>query len=335
MITQKNDENREHRKGHKLEYLYQIEADAALYPLLGACVRAAGKEWSMHILSPRTHMPVFISLRTLLKNPEMFQVSEIEAEPLPWRDDDLVVIDGVYNPEMLRALRERVTGMSHVIVAGADPFTDDYDLISRFIREESQSRGVTAFTGPGKGKSSSAFGMAVAAAGRGGRAAIVQWFKEPKGPKGTWSINEHYFPEQLLDPSVVEFYPTGSGFYNIANLDRVKGPDAFFEHRKKAIEGCELARELILSGKYTAIVLDEFVDTLAEVAGNIPQSLLDIQMVEELLALSLSYPDTELVVTGRRVTPHWSNFIKQSYVIEEIRHPWSQKGKAAVSGLDF
>lgn len=332
-------QDREIAKGHKLEYLYQIDADAAIYPLLGACIRALGKGWTVQVFASHAHLPVFAGLKALLKAPDTLWVSEYNdtttASNRESKNSHLVLIDGVSDPHAIKPIRDMVLGKAHVMAAGADTFTDDYDLISRFTYENLHTQGVTGFTGGGKGKSTSAFGIATAATARGARSAIVQWFKEPKGPRGTWSINEHYFPDFLHDARMLEFYPTGIGFYSLGNLDRVKGPDAYAQHRNNAIQGVELAKRLIASGNYKVIVLDEFVDTLAEVSQNIPQSLVDITIVHELLSYATLYPETEIVVTGRRVTPHWSDFIKRSCVIDEIRHPWSNKGKAAISGLDF
>jgi cob(I)alamin adenosyltransferase len=333
-----NISDREQLKKHKLEYLYEAESALAVYPLLGSCLRALGKEWTVKVLS-NAHLPLFTGLKSLLKKSDtllvqawaMDQPLALEAESLA----DLVIIEAAEKESAIKTMRDVFLGKAHVMVGGRDAFRDDYDLISRFISQDLQPHGVIAFTGQGKGKSTSAFGMALKAVIEGGRAAIVQWFKEPKGPRGTWSINEHYFPEYLKDSTLIEFYPTGAGFFSSPHLDRVKGSDAYAYHRDRAVEGVTLAKQLIASGKYAVVVLDELVDTLAEVSQNIPQSLLDKEILRELLSYSLAYPATQLVVTGRRVTPVWSDLIQHSYLVEEVRHPWSSKGKAAISGLDF
>lgn len=331
-------QERERAKKHKLEYLYQAGPGVALYPLLGSCLRALGKGWTVQVLSTH-HLSPFSALQNLLKDPEKLLLENLADESVPASLEEtkanLVLIDAVDSPHTIKALRDRLLGKAHLMVGGDDPLPDDYDLISRFLSQDLQKQGVLSFTGPGKGKSSSAFGVALQAAVQGERAAIVQWFKEPKGPRGTWSINEHYFPEELRDPTRVEFYPTGAGFFGSANLDRVQGPEAYAYHRNAALQGATLATELIASGQYRVVVLDELVDTLSDISQNIPQSLLDEKVIRDLLSLSLNHPAVKVVVTGRRVTPHWADLIQRSYVIEEIRHPWSSRGKAAISGLDF
>ncbi len=333
-----NTADREQLKKHRLEYLYEIEPVSAIYPLLGSCLRALGKGWTVQTLSTR-NLALFAALQDLLKDPDALLVRAFTGpQSLVFQAErpvQLVLIESEDNGSVIKAVRDTLLGNVHVMVGGEDQFVADYDLISRWTSQDLHPQGVIAFTGQGKGKSTSAFGIALKAAIDGGRSAIVQWFKEPKGPRGTWSINEHYFPEYLKDPTLVEFYPTGAGFFSSPHLDRVKEADAYAYHRSRALEGVNLAKQLISSGKYKVVVLDEFVDTLAEIAQNIPQSLLDEEALRDLLSYSLTYPATQLVTTGRRVTSHWSDLIQRSYSVEEVRHPWSNKGKAAVSGLDF
>lgn len=332
-------ESREEQKGRRVEYLYQTSPDFSVYPLLGSLIRALGKEWNVAVYPTIDNRGVFEDIRERLKDSSVIQIEpslgtrRIQTKrTIP---TDLVLIDSSHHPKVIKRIRDALLGSSHVMVAGQDSSRADYDLISDFSYEHLNPTGVIAITGNGKGKSTSAFGIGVEAVARGEKVAIVQWFKEAKGPRGTWSINEHYFPDTLHDQSLMEFYATGSGFYGSPNWDRIKGEEAYQQHKAKAQKGVELAKELIASRKYKVVVLDELVDTLAEVSRNIPQSLLTVATVRELLAFATAFPETRLVVTGRRVTTEWEDLIKDSYVINEIRHPWSSKGKFAISGLDF
>ena len=332
-------ESREVPKGRKLEYLYQTSPDFAIYPLLGSLMRALGKEWKVSVYPSPDNRGVFEGIRQKLIDPSAMQIEPSfggrRLQPPKATPTDLVLLDSSHHPKIVKRIRDALLGRTHVMVAGHDNSHEDYDLISEFTHKELHPEGVIAITGNGKGKSTSAFGIAAEAIAQGKRAAIVQWFKEPKGPRGTWSINEHYFSDGLQDASLLEFYATGSGFYGSPGWDRIKGEEAYQQHRAKAEEGVELAKTLIASGQYAVVVLDELVDTLAEISGNIPRSILSLDVVRELISYAKNFPNTQLVVTGRKVTVEWEDLIKDSYVISEVRHPWSSKGKFAVSGLDF
>jgi ATP:corrinoid adenosyltransferase len=162
----------------------------------------------------------------------------------------------------------------------------------------------------------------------------VQWFKEKSSGHLTWSINEHLASKYLLEPSRLSFHPTGLGFFGSPALDRVKGEEAFLKHRQNALEGVKLASQLLREGEIGALVLDEFVDTLNAISGNLPQDLLRQEEVQALLrdAVASRVP---VAVSGRRVTPEWRDFIQTQVEIENLRHPWTHEKRGAVSGLDF
>jgi cob(I)alamin adenosyltransferase len=321
---------REKLKGFRLEYLYEASPDIARYPLLGSAVRALGKEWSVKVLPSDISQRTFEGLQRRLKDPSRLNIGSEDTN----NKNNLVLVESP-DTHKAKAMRDAFIESSHIMIAGNDSGKEDYDLISIFSSEQLKSKGVIAITGTGKGKSTTAFGIAAEAVANGKKTAIVQWFKEPKGERGTWSINEHYFPDMLKNPTLLEFYPTGSGFYGSPKWDRVKTEEAYQQHKEKAEDGVALAKKIIRSGEYDVLVLDEFVDTLYEVSQNIPRSLLTVESLQNLLSTSQQAPNIKIVVTGRRVTPEWKDFIKKSYVITEVKHPWSSKGKAAISGLDF
>ncbi len=329
---------REAAKGQKLEYLYQSTDPSGLYALLGSLVRAVGKEgWRVGVVASAATYPTFVALQALLNTSDRLVIKPtseatfFSAAP-PF---DLVLIDAMHETATVKSLRDSLIGQSHVMVAGNDPQSDDYDLITGFTQQQLHPQGVIAFTGTGKGKTSSALGLAAQAITQGQRVAIIQWFKERKSGKLTWAINEHEFPAQLRDPDLIEFYPTGMGFYGSPDLDRVQGEQAYQQHRAKAWEGVDLAYAKLASGEYAVIVLDELVDTVAEIAQNIEYPLIDLADVQQLLATAQNQSKTRVVVTGRRVSDHWAAYVRESHVLTELRHPWSSKGKGAVSGLDF
>ncbi len=228
---------------------------------------------------------------------------------------------------------ERIVGKLHVISAGEYDESFPYNLISEFSLEHQHLDGVWAFTGPGKGKTTSALGWAWQKA-QGKPLAVVQWFKEKSSGHLTWSISEHLAPKHLLHPELLAFYPTGLGFFGSPALDRVKGEEAYQHHRDRALEGVSLASRFLREREIGALVLDEFVDTINVVSGNLPQDLLRLEEVRALLR-DAKESGLPVAVTGRRVTPEWSEFVATSIEIKNLRHPWTHEKRAAVSGLDF
>ncbi|GEM_PF-7071949 len=320
-------------------YLYETTTDIVPYVLLGTAVRALGKGWNATALvAPRiAHLELFRDFGRLLLDQRQLAMKEPYDLADISKKYQIALIDSSAGGLEGSYARERIKQPAHVIVAGEDIHSSDYDLVSHFLKDKLHRGGVTALTGTGKGKSTAAYGLAAAAVARGQKAAVVQWFKEPKGKRGTWSINEHYFPEKLREPERFSFHPMGAGFYGSPNLDRVKGDaeSAYQAHSAKARQGLRLAKKLLASREYAVLVLDEFVDTLQAVSGTIPRSLLEVSAVQELLAAARNIPETQVVVTGRSVTPEWEAFVGTSYVTWQSKHPLSHQGKSGVSGLDF
>lgn len=300
-----------------LRYAYNVPSELELYPLLGSAVRALGKkQWNIAVFGSEHQRKIFQTLRDKLKTSVLLQV--------PGDLDSSQSIDLVLSFSPIRVL-------THSMVIDRLPVLEQYDLISAFTLDQLRRKGVVALTGTGKGKTTTAIGIATESFLKGGRVAVIQWFKEKKSGDLTWAINEHAFPNQLKLPDQFQFFPTGAGFVGSPNMDRVAEET---EHRAKAESGFHLAKKLILSGEYSTIVLDEFLDTLPEVMNSLPYRLLDLAQVQELLHLAQD-TSSQIVVTGRQVIPELAQLIKTSITITEVKHPWSSRGAGAVSGLDF
>lgn len=319
-------EQRGQIKGNKLEYLYQIPESYAHLPLLGSAVRALGKEWSVEVDFEGKQDVVFQRLKDLLKEPERLRINAGDNE------SDLLLIGGK-QAELINRRRDSIhtLGRRHVMTSGQD-IDENYDLVSGFNISTLNEQGVIAITGAGKGKTTTAIGFAAETMTSGRKTAIVQWFKERKSGRMTWSINEHFFPQMLKSPELMRFEPMGLGFFGSPTMDRVAEYKA---HKAKACEGLELAKELIHSGDYGLVVLDEFVDTVPEISANIEVPLIDLEEVQFFLDEVNQQNQTQVVVTGRQVTDDWRQYVGHSIVIDEIRHPWSTRQAGAVSGLDF
>lgn len=139
----------------------------------------------------------------------------------------------------------------------------------------SAEKRILLFTGEGKGKTTAALGMALRAWGHGQRVAIVFFVKSRHDVGEVLAI-------QKLDG--IDHFVTGLGF-----LPAPEHPD-FARHATAAREGLERARELIRSGAYQMIVLDE-------ICWAVHRGLLDVEEVSRVVGEM--HAETSLVLTGR------------------------------------
>jgi cob(I)alamin adenosyltransferase len=168
---------------------------------------------------------------------------------------------------------------------------------------------VHVYTGPGKGKTTAAFGQAFRACGHGWKVLVIQFMK------GDQKYGEIQSAKQFPN-LIVEQYglPT---FVNKGNPSE--------KDRELAAKGFERARYAILHCQYDLIVLDEI--HMAVDFGLIP--------LEELLSLIQQKPDqVELILTGRNAHPKVIALADLVSQIEEIKHPY-QKDFPAREGIEF
>ena len=116
--------------------------------------------------------------------------------------------------------------------------------------QPNEKRGlVVVITGDGKGKTTSALGMALRSAGHGIKVCIIQFMKGDMY-SGEWD------GVKLLN-GLVELTATGKGFCGIMG-----DPRPFEEHRQSAQDAVQLVHEKIGSGEFGLIVLDEINNAL-------------------------------------------------------------------------
>lgn len=168
---------------------------------------------------------------------------------------------------------------------------------------------VLVHTGNGKGKSSSAFGVAARALGWGKQVAVVQFIK------GTWKTGEreffNKFPEQL------HWHTMGEGFtWNTQDLDRdIAAATAAFE---KAVT-------IMQSGDYDLVILDEINIALR-------YDYLDVEKV--IAGVQSRDARTSVILTGRDAKPALMDMADLVSEMKEIKHPF-QAGIKAKQGIDF
>ena len=181
------------------------------------------------------------------------------------------------------------------------------------MEKKAEKKGlVIVYTGNGKGKTTAALGLSIRAVGYNEKVCIVQFIK------GSWKYGELDGIKKLA-PNV-ELYQKGLGFVGIIDDKLDKS-----EHIRAAGEAVKFAREMVESGKYDIVILDEI--NVAIHLGLIP--------VEELLKIIDDKPELlDLVITGRNAREEVIEKADLVTEMREIKHPF-QKGILAQKGIDF
>ena len=171
---------------------------------------------------------------------------------------------------------------------------------------------VVVYTGNGKGKTTAALGMCIRAAGYKKKIKILQFVK------GSWKYGELKGIELLKE--FVEMEQVGEGFVGIVDDNK-----EFSVHQEAARKGLAYAREIIHSGKFDIVILDEL--NVAIDLGLVP--------LEDALELIRSKPNLlHIVVTGRGAKQELIDLADLVPEMREIKHPY-QKGILAQRAIDW
>jgi cob(I)alamin adenosyltransferase len=171
---------------------------------------------------------------------------------------------------------------------------------------------VVVITGNGKGKTTSAMGMALRSAGHGMKVCIIQFMKGDLY-SGEWD------GVKLLG-GLVELTSTGKGFCGIQG-----NPYPFEEHRQNAQDALELVDKKMKSGEFQTIILDEINNALQ-------LKLVDLDQVLEILAKRP--PELHLIMTGRDAHPQIIDAADTVSEVREIKHAY-RKDIEPQPGVDY
>ena len=171
---------------------------------------------------------------------------------------------------------------------------------------------VVVITGYGKGKTTTALGIAVRACGHDMRVCIIQFMK------GDLYAGEWDGVKKM--ECRIELISTGKGFCGIQG-----NPYPFKEHRANAQDAIELARQKIDSGQYDILILDEINNALH-------LHLVDLKQVLEII--EQKPPLMHLVLTGRDAHPEVVERADTVSEIVEIKHAY-RKGIEPQPGIDY
>ncbi len=182
----------------------------------------------------------------------------------------------------------------------------DAEVAAKPIREKGL---LIVHTGPGKGKSTAAFGLALRALGRGWRVGVVQFIK------GAWSTGERAAFERFGEQMV--WRTMGEGF-TWETQDRARDVAA-------AEAAWEAAKRMMADPSVRLLVLDEL---------NIALRYDYLQLPEVVEALRARRPGLHVVVTGRNAK---AELIEAADCVTEfglIKHHFAA-GVRAQEGVEF
>ncbi|MGJ0510636.1 MAG: cob(I)yrinic acid a,c-diamide adenosyltransferase [Methylocystis sp.] len=163
-------------------------------------------------------------------------------------------------------------------------------------------------TGPGKGKSTAAFGLALRALGHGWKVGVVQF------GKGQWRSGERDMLEKL---GAVSWHTLGEGF-TWETQDRARDEAA-------ARRAWDKACELMDDPEIRLLVLDEL---------NISLRYEHLPLAEVVARLGARRPDLHVVVTGRNAKPE---LVAAADLVTEmtlVKHHFAA-GVKAQEGIEF
>lgn len=168
---------------------------------------------------------------------------------------------------------------------------------------------VMVITGNGKGKTTSAFGQALRAIGQGYRVCMIQFMKGRK--YGEVLAAEKYLPTLTL-------YQFGLDSFVMRDNPAMVDVDL-------AMEGFEKAKEIVQSGDYDMVILDEI--NIAVDFNLIPE--------DEMLTLIKNKPgDMDLILTGRYASERLREAADLVSEVTEIKHHY-RAGIKERAGIEY
>jgi cob(I)alamin adenosyltransferase len=165
-------------------------------------------------------------------------------------------------------------------------------------------------TGDGKGKTTSALGMALRAEGHGMSVCIIEFIKADANIGEAYALAQH--PR-------IEFIQTGLGF-----LPKPAHP-AFAKHRAAAENGLRKAQEIIASGRCDMVILDEICVAVAK--GLLSEA--DVATV-----VRSARAGSCVILTGRGATPGLIELADTATEMRCLKHGM-QSGIPAQKGVEM
>jgi len=169
---------------------------------------------------------------------------------------------------------------------------------------------IIVHTGPGKGKTSAALGMAVRAIGHDMKVGVVQFVK------GAMATGEKAVFDRF--PDLIEFKPMGEGF-TWDTQDRTRDIAV-------AREAWDEVKRMIADPSYTMVIADELNIVLRY----------DYLPVDEVLEVIGAKPHmTHVIITGRNAPQELIDAADLVTEMAQVKHPFREQNVKAQPGIEF
>lgn len=168
---------------------------------------------------------------------------------------------------------------------------------------------IQVYTGNGKGKTTASLGLAFRACGHGFKTCMLQFMKEC-ADYGEVKAARHL-------PGFTVIQVGRNDFVDLANPDPVDV--------KLARDGWEKAKEIIDSGRFDIVILDEI---------NVAMACGLLAAAEVAAFLTAARRPVEIILTGRYAPPEIIAIAHLVTEMQEVKHPY-QQGVAARQGIDY
>ncbi|HLG24885.1 MAG TPA: cob(I)yrinic acid a,c-diamide adenosyltransferase [Candidatus Nanoarchaeia archaeon] len=180
---------------------------------------------------------------------------------------------------------------------------------------------VHVITGDGKGKTTSALGLALRAVGNNLRVGMVQFLKS--GFTGEiYSAKKLGFEIEQFGVDAVKEKQKNLKEFSDKTARFVFQPD--IEERGAALQGWEHAKKMINSADYDLVIMDEINCVLAK----------DLIPLHEVLDVIKDHGKVELIFTGRDAPKEVMHYADYVNIVTNVKHPW-QKGIIARKGIEY
>jgi cob(I)alamin adenosyltransferase len=167
---------------------------------------------------------------------------------------------------------------------------------------------IQIYTGNGKGKTTAAFGLSLRAVGAGKKVFFAQFVKGK-------TYSEIEAVAQFLPDITIRQYGRGCFIRK----------DPTQEDIEAALTGLAEVSEIIQSGRYDIVVLDE---------ANIALHYQLFTVEQLMVVLRQKQPETELIITGRYAPQKLMDMADLVTEMKEIKH-YYQSGVQARKGIEF
>jgi len=169
---------------------------------------------------------------------------------------------------------------------------------------------IIVHTGPGKGKTSAALGMAVRAIGHGMKVGVIQLVK------GAMATGEKAVFDRF--PDLIEFKPMGEGF-TWDTQDRTRDIAV-------AREAWDEVKRMIADPSYAMVIADELNIVLRY----------DYLPVDEVLEALAAKPHmTHVIITGRNAPQELIDAADLVTEMAQVKHPFREQNVKAQRGIEF